>query len=143
MYSFARRSSRRSLEREQDLSFIPTERQLTLFRVVEDIHDLTAAIIVLVVDAEGTLLAISGDENEIPPALRAVLSGKQLAEAGSVRELLTDVEMGTINVSVFAIDGVHVLAILFNADADLATVQSVGGEARDMLKEIFSAPLDA
>lgn len=123
-------------------SMIPTERQIALFSAVEDIHDLTAAITVLLVDAHGTLLAISGEENDVPPALRAALSGKKLREAGSVRELLTDVEMGTMNVSVFDIDGgEHVLAILFDAEADLSTVQSIGGEARDMLREILSAPL--
>ncbi len=123
-------------------SMIPTERQIALFSAVEDIHDLTAAITVLLVDAHGTLLAISGEENDVPPALRAALAGKKLREAGSVRELLTDVEMGTMNVSVFDIDGgEHVLAILFDAEADLSTVQSIGGEARDMLREILSAPL--
>lgn len=123
-------------------SMIPTERQIALFSAVEDIHDLTAAITVLLVDAHGTLLAISGEENDVPPALRAALAGKKLREAGSVRELLTDVEMGTMNVSVFDIDGgEHVLAILFDAEADLGTVQSIGGEARDMLREILSAPL--
>src|SRR6187402_160262 len=93
---------------------VPTERQLALFRAMEDIHDLTQAITAILVDADGVLLAVSGDENDVPPALRAVLSGKKLAEAGSVRALLEPVEnLGTMNVTILDIDGKHVLAILF------------------------------
>jgi hypothetical protein len=123
--------------------YVPTEKQLALFRAMEDIHDLTAAITVLLVDADGISIAVSGDEDDVPPALRAVLSGKQLTEAGSVRVLLEDVDLdgSLVNVTVYAVDGSHVLAILFDAEADLATVQSVGGEARDMLAEILAAPL--
>jgi len=123
--------------------YVPTEKQLALFRAMEDIHDLTSAITVLLVDADGTSVAVSGDEDDMPPALRAVLSGKQLTEAGSVRHLLEDLDLAgsLVNVTIYAVDGAHVLAILFDAEADLATVQSVGGEARQMLAEILAAPL--
>jgi predicted regulator of Ras-like GTPase activity (Roadblock/LC7/MglB family) len=125
--------------------FVPSEKQLALFRAVEDIHDLTQAITVLLVDGDGTLIAASGDENDVPSRLRAVLSGKQLAEAGSVRVLLEDVDLAgsLVNVTVYDVDGTHVLAILFDAEADLATVQQVGKEAREMLAEILAAPLDS
>lgn len=119
---------------------VPTEQQIALFRAVEDVHDLTAAIAVLLVDAKGTLVAISGDEDEVPIGLRRVLSGERLAAAGSVRELLGDVDLGTLNVSVLAVDQ-HVLAIVFDADANFATVQTVGAEARAMIGEILAAPL--
>jgi hypothetical protein len=122
---------------------VPSERDLALFRAVEDIHDLTQAIAVLLVDADGVSIAVSGDENDIPTALRAVLSGKELARAGSVRALLEDVELaGTVNVTVYAIAGMHVLAILFDSEADLATVQQIGGEAREMLSEILAVPVN-
>jgi predicted regulator of Ras-like GTPase activity (Roadblock/LC7/MglB family) len=122
--------------------FIPSERQLALFRAVEDIHDLTQAIAVLLVDGDGTLIAASGDEDDVPAKLRAVLSGKQLAEAGSVRVLLEDVDLAgsLVNVTIYDIDGTHVLAILFDAEADFVTVQQVGTEAKEMLNEILSAP---
>ena len=125
--------------------FVPTERQLALFRAVEDIHDLTQAITVLLVDGDGTSIAVSGDEDDLPTKLRAVLSGKQLTEAGSVRVLLEDVDLAgaLVNVTIYDVDGTHVLAILFDAEADLVTVQQVGSEARQMLAEILSAPLDA
>jgi hypothetical protein len=123
--------------------YVPTERQLALFRAMEDIHDLTSAITVLLVDAEGTLIAVSGDENDVPPPLRAALSGKRLAEAGSVRELLSSIgELGSpVNVTIYDVDGAHVLAIIFDSDADLSTVQTVGREGREMLVEILAAPL--
>lgn len=122
---------------------VPTERQLALFRAVEDIHDLTDAIAVLLVDGDGTSIAVSGDELDVPTKLRAVLSGKQLAEAGSVRVLLEDVDLAgaLVNVTVYDVDGTHVLAILFDAEADLVTVQQVGSEGRAMLAEILAAPL--
>ena len=117
---------------------VPTERQLALFRAMEDIHDLTQAITAILVDEAGVLVAVSGDENDVPPALRAVLSGKQLAAAGSVRALLEDVDnLGTTNVTILDIDGKHVLAILFDAEADLMTVQRIAAEAREMLREIL------
>lgn len=124
---------------------VPSDRQLALFRAVEDIHDLTQAITVLLVDADGSSVAVSGDEDDIPVALRAVLSGKQLAEAGSVRVLLEDVDLAgsLVNVTVYDVDGTHVLAIVFDAEADLMTVQEVGKEGRTMLAEILSAPIDA
>jgi hypothetical protein len=119
----------------------PTERQIALFSALEDLHDLTAAIVVILVDRHGTSIAVSGDEDEIPAALRQALSGRRLAEAGSVRELLLDVEMGTLNVSIYSAADDHVLAIVFDADADLATVQTVGREGAAMVSEILSAPL--
>jgi hypothetical protein len=131
-------------EDEEKPKYVPTERQLALFRAMEDIHDMTSAITVLLVDAYGSLIAVSGDENDVPPALRAVLSGNRLKAAGSVRELLSSVDIGesSMNVTLFDVDGgAHVLAILFDADADLGTVQTVGSEARDMLAEILAAPL--
>jgi hypothetical protein len=126
-------------------TFVPSERQLALFRAVEDVHDLTQAITVLLVDGDGTLVAASGDEADVPTKLRAALSGKQLAEAGSVRVLLEDVDLSgsLVNVTVYDVDGTHVLAILFDAEADLAVVQEVGSEARAMLAEILGAPLDS
>ncbi|MBX3218569.1 MAG: hypothetical protein KF850_41570 [Labilithrix sp.] len=125
--------------------FVPSEKQLALFRAVEDIHDLTQAITVLLVDGSGDLVAASGDEDDVPATLRAVLGGKQLAEAGSVRVLLEDVDLAgaPVNVTVYDVDGTHVLAILFDAEADLATVQQVGAEAKVMLAEILAAPLES
>lgn len=123
----------------------PTERQIALFRALEDIHDLTQAITVLLVDGDGALVAVSGDEDDVPATLRAVLGGKQLAEAGSVRGLLEDVDLAgaPVNVTVYDVDGTHVLAILFDAQADLVTVQQVGKEGREMLAEILAAPASA
>lgn len=119
---------------------VPTERQLDLFRALEDLHDLTKAITILLVDEDGALLAASGDENDVPPALRTVLSGKQLAAAGGVRALLEPVEnLGTTNVTILDVDGKHVLAILFDAEADVMTVQTVGREASALLREILAA----
>jgi len=130
---------------ESPSALVPSDRELALFRAVEDIHDLTQAIAVLLVDGDGTSVAVSGDEDDIPVALRAVLSGKQLAEAGSVRVLLEDVDLAgsAVNVTVYDVDGTHVLAILFDADADLVTVQEVGREGRTMLAEILATPLQA
>ena len=130
---------------ERPAALVPSDRELALFRAVEDIHDLTQAIAVLLVDGDGTSVAVSGDEDDIPVALRAVLSGKQLAEAGSVRVLLEDVDLAgsAVNVTVYDVDGTHVLAILFDADADLVTVQEVGREGRTMLAEILATPLQA
>lgn len=125
-------------------SHVPSERQISLFRAVEDVHDLTAAITVLLVDLDGDAVAASGDENDIPAAMRAVLSGKQLARAGSVSALLSDVGAvpgPPVNLSVFDVGRGHVLAILFDADADFVTVQTVGKEAGAMIGEILSAGL--
>ncbi len=123
-------------------SLVPSDRQIALFRAVEDIHDMTQAIAVLLVDGDGASVAVSGDEADLPTALRAVLSGKQLAEAGSVRRLLEDVDLhgALFNVSIYDVGGTHVLAILFDAEADLVTVEQVGAEARLLLTEILSVP---
>ena len=133
------------VQNENASALVPSEKQIALFRTVEDIHDLTHAITVLLVDGDGSSVAVSGDEDDIPVALRAVLSGKQLAEAGSVRVLLEDLDLAgsLMNVTVYDVDGTHVLAILFDAEADLVTVQQVGQEARVMLAEILSTPLEA
>ena len=133
------------VQNENASALVPSEKQIALFRTVEDIHDLTQAITVLLVDGDGGSVAVSGDEDDIPVALRAVLSGKQLAEAGSVRVLLEDLDLAgsLMNVTVYDVDGTHVLAILFDAEADLVTVQQVGQEAREMLAEILSTPLQA
>ncbi|HVH41781.1 MAG TPA: hypothetical protein VM925_05540 [Labilithrix sp.] len=125
--------------------YVPTERQLALFRAVEDIHDSTGAMTILLVDGDGAAVAVSGDEDDVPAALRAVLSGKRLVEAGSVRALLEDVDLtgSLLNVTVFDVDGTHVLAILFDAEADLATVQRVGKAGRQLLAEILAAPVES
>jgi hypothetical protein len=121
----------------------PSAMQLDLFRAMEDIHEMTGAHVVLLVDADGVAVAVSGDEDEVPAPLRAALSGKRLAEAGTVIELLTPLagDLGGLNVSIYAVARGHVLAILFDAEADLATVQQVGGEAKVMLSEIVTAGL--
>lgn len=120
----------------------PTALQIDLFRVVEDVHELTCATVVLLVDEEGQTLAVSGDEDDLPSSLRAVLSGKRLRAAGGVRELLSPIapELGDsrLNVTIFDVDGRAVLAIAFGADADLGTVQSIGGEVRAMIAELLA-----
>lgn len=122
----------------------PTDTQIALFAAVEDIQELTGAITVLLTDANGDAVAVAGDEADFPAPLRAVLGGKMLAEAGSVRELLSRVDLAqtTLNVAVHAVASSYVLAILFDADADFSTVQSVGTEAREMLGEILTAQLN-
>lgn len=122
---------------------VPSEKQITLFRAVEDIQDLTQAIVVILVDEDGLLVAASGDENDVPAPIRAELSGKKLAAAGgSARTLLSEIVMpeSPLNVSIFAA-GTHVLAIVFDAESDLMTVQQVGSEARDMLVQLLAAPI--
>lgn len=119
----------------------PSAMQIDLFRAMEDIHEMTNAHVVLLVDADGVSVAVSGDEDEVPAPLRAALSGKRLAEAGTVVALLTPIagELGGMNVSIYAVERAHVLAILFDAEADLATVQQVGREAQAMLSDILTA----
>lgn len=118
----------------------PTERQLALFSALEDVHELTAAIVVLLVDEDGVSIAVAGDEDEVPPDLRTVLSGKKLAAAGSVRALLEPVDFSALrlNVSIFA-TGPMLLAVLFDAESDLGTVQAVGKQAAEMIAEILTA----
>ncbi len=120
---------------------IPTERQIALFSAMEDIHDLTRAVTVILVDAEGATVAVGGDEDHVPAPLRAVLGGRALAEAGSVRALLepVDLEGSLVNITIFDVDGAHLLAILFDAEADFATVQEVGKQGKEMLAEILAA----
>lgn len=120
----------------------PTEQQLALFRALEDVHDLTSAVVVLLVDREGVAVAVSGDENDVPAPVRSVLSGEGLAKAGSIRELLVSAgEFEThLNVTAFDAGSGHVLAIVFDAEADIATVSAVGGEARVLVAEILAPP---
>lgn len=120
----------------------PSELQLALFRALEDVHDLTSALVVLVVDRDGATVAVSGDENDVPSPVRAVLSGARLDEAGSIRELLASAgEFDTrLNVTAFDVGYGHVLAIVFDAEADIATVSAVGGEARALVAEILTPP---
>lgn len=124
--------------------FVPNEKQLALFRAMEDIHELTNAITILLADEEGTSIAVSGDEDEIPPPIRAVIGGKRLAEAGSVRALLSsigEVAGHVPNITLFDVDGKHVLAIAFDAECDISTIQQVGKEASGLLAEILGAPI--
>jgi len=115
--------------------------QIDLFRAMEDIHEMTDALVVLLTDVDGVAVAVSGDEDDVPKPLREVLSGKRLAEAGTVVALLEPIagDLGGMNVSVYAVERGHVLAIVFDAEADLGTVQQVGREARTMLSEILTA----
>ena len=123
----------------------PTAQQIDLFRAVEDVHEMTGAIVVLLTDGDGVAIAIAGDEDELPPPLRAVLGGKQLAAAGGVRALLEPIsdELGNtpVNYSILAVGSAHVLTIAFDAEADFDVVQTVGREASQMIAEILgSAP---
>jgi hypothetical protein len=121
----------------------PTARQIELFRTLEDIHDMTDAVVVLLVDAGGTSIAVSGDEDEFPAPLRAVLSGTRLAQAGSIVALVSPIaaELANwpVNVKVSAIGGGYVLAVAFDTRADLVTVDSVVKEATGLLFEILHA----
>lgn len=123
-----------------DAPTAPTERQLALFSALEDVHELTAAVVVILVDEDGESVAIAGDDAIIPADLRGVLAGKKLAEVGSVRALLEPVDFSSnpLNVSIFA-TGPMLLAILFDAESDLGTVQAVGKQASEMIAEILSA----
>lgn len=118
----------------------PTELQLALFSTLEDIYDLTGATVALLVDERGDTVAVSGDENDVPPDLRAVLGGRRLAEAGSVPALLEKVDASAfrLNVSLFPV-GAMLLAILFDAEADLGTVQAVGREAAKSILALVAA----
>ena len=42
----------------------PTAQQIDLFRAVEDIHELTAAIVILLTDRDGVAVAVAGDEDD-------------------------------------------------------------------------------
>jgi hypothetical protein len=122
----------------------PTALQIDLFRAVEDVHDMTGAIVVLLVDGDGRSVAVSGDEDDLPPPLRAVLGGKRLAEAGSAIALMQsiagDLADTRLNVTVHDVGSEHVLAIAFDAEADFGTVQTVGREARAMIAEMLASP---
>ena len=120
----------------------PTAQQIDLFRAVEDIHELTGATVVLLTDAEGVAVAAAGDEDDLPPSLRAVLGGKQLAAAGSVRALLepisADLADTPINYSILAVANGHVLTIAFDAEANFDVVQTVGREGSQMISELLT-----
>jgi hypothetical protein len=119
----------------------PTTMQLDLFRAVEDVHDMTGAIVVLLTDYDGASVAVSGDEDVLPPAVRAVLSARQLEAAQNVIALLEPVagELGALNLKVQAVGITHLLTIAFDAEADLDTVQKVGREAAAMIAEILGS----
>lgn len=125
------------------MAHVPSTLQLDLFRAVEDVHDMTGAIVVLLVDEDGALVAASGDEDDLPPSVRRVLSAKRLREAGSVRELLApcaeELASSRLNVTILDVAGKLVLAIAFDAEADLDTVVAVGGQARDLIAELVMA----
>lgn len=120
----------------------PTAAQIDLFRAVEDVHEMTGAIVVLLTDADGVAIAVAGDEDELPAALRAVLGGKQLAAAGGVRALLEpisdDLADTHVNYSILAVEPAHVLTIAFDAEANFEVVQTVGREASQMMSEILT-----
>ena len=120
----------------------PTAQQIDLFRAVEDIHELTGATVVLLTDADGVAVAAAGDEDDLPPSLRAVLGGKQLAAAGSVRALLEpisgDLADTPINYSILAVANGHVLTIAFDAEANFDVVQTVGREGSQMISELLT-----
>jgi hypothetical protein len=126
-----------------EMSLVPTDLQLDLFRAVEDVHELTSALAVLLVDADGRSVAASGDEDHIPPPVRRVLGGRALAAAGSVRELLTPIAeelVGSpVNVTIVQVEGGHALAIAFDSSADLTIVQAVASEAGEALGEMLRA----
>jgi hypothetical protein len=120
----------------------PTTRQLDLFRIVEDVHELTDAIVVLITDGEGRSVAVSGDENEIPAPLRAVLGGAAYARAGTLAALLEpvaeDLAGHRLNFTIRAVAGEHLLTIAFDAEADFGKVQLVANEAKEMIDEILT-----
>ncbi len=121
----------------------PTAQQIDLFRAVEDIHELTSAIVILLTDRDGVAVAVAGDEDDFPPSLRAVLGGENLARAGSVRALLEpigeDLAMCPLNFSILPVADAHLLTIAFDVEASLETVQTVGREGAAMLTEILRA----
>ena len=122
---------------------VPSAQQIDLFRAVEDIHELAGAIVVLLTDRDGVALAASGDEDDFPAPLRAVLAGKNLAAAGSTIALLEPIGEALahcpLNFSILQVGDAHVLAIAFDAEASLETVQVVGREGAQMLAEILRA----
>ena len=121
----------------------PTAQQIDLFRAVEDIHELTGAIVILLTDRDGVAIAIAGDEDDIPPSLRAVLGGENLAKAGSVRALLEpigeDLSQSPLNFSILPVADSHLLTIAFDVEASFDTVQTVGREGAAMITEILRA----
>lgn len=119
---------------------VPSAQQIDLFRAVEDVHELTGAIVVLLTDRNAVAVAVAGDEDDIPAPLRAVLGARKLAEAGGVAALLEPIagELGEcpLNFSILAVGDSHVLTIAFDADASLETVQAVGREGAAMIADI-------
>ena len=75
--------------------------------------------------------------------LRAALGGRALAEAGSVIALLSSVDLSQnrLNVVVHDVGHAHVPAILFDAEADFATVQVIGREAKKMIADTLEGSL--
>lgn len=119
---------------------VPSAQQIDLFRAVEDVHELTGAIVVLLTDRDAVAIAVAGDEDDIPAPLRGVLGARKLAEAGGVAALLEPVagDLGDcpLNFSILAVGDAHVLTIAFDADANLETVQAVGREGAAMIADI-------
>lgn len=101
---------------------------------------MTSAVVVLLADESGQAVAVAGDDEKIPPALRAILGARALREAGSVRELLSLVDLSgsLLNVTVQPVAATHLLAILFDSEVDLATVQRVAREACTLLAELLA-----
>lgn len=122
---------------------VPSAQQIDLFRAVEDVHELTGAIVVLLTDRDGIAVAAAGDEDDIPAPLRAVLGAKNLTQAGGVVALLEpiagDLAHCPLNFSILAVGESHVLTIAFDADANLETAQVVGREGAQMMAEILRA----
>ena len=120
---------------------VPSAQQIDLFRAVEDIHELAGAIVVLLTDGDGIALAASGDEDDIPAPLRAVLAGKNLAEAGSTIALVEPIGEALahcpLNFSILPVGSAHVLTIAFDVEASFETVQLVGREGAQMIAEIL------
>jgi len=128
------------MDGSDDRPMVPSAQQIDLFRAVEDVHELTGAIVVLLTDGNAVAIAVAGDEDDIPAPLRAVLGGRKLAAAGGVAALLEPIagDLGhcPLNFSILAVGDSHVLTIAFDADANLETVQVVGREGATMIADI-------
>jgi hypothetical protein len=120
---------------------VPSAEQIDLFRAVEDIHEMTGAIVVLLTDGDGVAVAAAGDEDDIPAPLRRVLGGHNLATAGGVAALLEPIGEQLahcpLNFSILPVGEAHLLTIAFDAEVSLDTVQVVGREGAAMITEIL------
>lgn len=122
---------------------VPTAQQIDLFRAVEEIHELTSALVILLTDADGAAVAVAGDEDDLPPPLRAVLGGENLMRAGSVLALLEPIgeQLATcpLNFSILPAGPSHLLTIAFGVETSFETVQEVGKAGAAMIAEILRA----